>query len=261
MQRQLRLGDILDDYCPRERRVNEPRRGRHGRSRRCQTDALLDLRDRTRIQARQGAASAAEIREAGGPVRAGRGGGTQARRPRAGARNRPGARNRALAPRRRGCTHGRRTGRYGRDGGGRCPRLHRSPGVASASPAEDPADGGDAEEGEELEEGPVHRQLIRATLPRIEGQPPPTRPAPEFTIRQPGGAAGRPIGFVPGISTWRRRRRPAVFWQSVQWQHERWRVGARRYAPTTRGRQPQGPQGPSTSRLGRRNGPGRKPSK
>ena len=30
-QRQLRLGDILDDYCPRERRRDEPRRRRDGR--------------------------------------------------------------------------------------------------------------------------------------------------------------------------------------------------------------------------------------
>ena len=58
---------------------------------------------------------------------------------------------------------------------------------------------GDAEsidEGEEpgqenLEEGPVHRPLIRATLPRPAGQPPPARPAPDFTIRQPGGRPGR----------------------------------------------------------------------
>ena len=37
-----------------------------------------------------------------------------------------------------------------------------------------------------VEEGPVHRQLIRATLPKIEGQKEERRP-PEFTIRQPGG--------------------------------------------------------------------------
>ncbi len=41
------------------------------------------------------------------------------------------------------------------------------------------------------EQGPAHRRLIRATLPRPEGQPPPTRPAPEFTIRQPAGRQGR----------------------------------------------------------------------
>jgi hypothetical protein len=47
-------------------------------------------------------------------------------------------------------------------------------------------DGSDA-----AEEGPVHRPLIRATLPRQEGQPPPTRPAPDFTIRQPAGRQNR----------------------------------------------------------------------
>jgi hypothetical protein len=42
------------------------------------------------------------------------------------------------------------------------------------------------------EEGPWRRQLIRAALPRPEGQPPPqTRPAPEFTVRQPNSARGR----------------------------------------------------------------------
>jgi hypothetical protein len=45
-----------------------------------------------------------------------------------------------------------------------------------------------------VEEGPVHRRLIRAQLPRIEGQPPAPRPAPDFTIRQP---AGRPARFRP----------------------------------------------------------------
>jgi hypothetical protein len=35
------------------------------------------------------------------------------------------------------------------------------------------------------DEGPVHRRLIRATLPRPEGGPPPERKLPEFT--RPGG--------------------------------------------------------------------------
>jgi hypothetical protein len=38
----------------------------------------------------------------------------------------------------------------------------------------------------EIEEGPVHRPLIRAQLPRIEGQKEERR-VPEFTIRQRGG--------------------------------------------------------------------------
>jgi translation initiation factor IF-2 len=40
------------------------------------------------------------------------------------------------------------------------------------------------------EDGPVHRRLIRATLPRPEGQSP-ERKEPDFTVRQPGGRGGR----------------------------------------------------------------------
>lgn len=48
------------------------------------------------------------------------------------------------------------------------------------------------------DDGPVHRRLIRATLPRPEGQTP-GRPLPEFTIRQPGTrGAGTANGFPRG---------------------------------------------------------------
>ena len=43
---------------------------------------------------------------------------------------------------------------------------------------------------DEVEEGPVHRRLIRAQLPRIEGEAP-VRPIPEFTMRQPTARPGR----------------------------------------------------------------------
>ncbi len=44
----------------------------------------------------------------------------------------------------------------------------------------------------DVEDGPVHRQLIRATLPRIEGHKEERRPT-DFTIRQPGGR-GNDVG-------------------------------------------------------------------
>jgi hypothetical protein len=44
-----------------------------------------------------------------------------------------------------------------------------------------------------VEEGPLHRRLIRAQLPRHEGQVSTTRQAPDFTIRQPN--PGRPNRF------------------------------------------------------------------
>ena len=57
------------------------------------------------------------------------------------------------------------------------------------------------------EEGPVHRRLIRATLPRPEGQSP-ERKEPDFTIRQPGGRGGREFdGNKPG-SRFGHGRRP-----------------------------------------------------
>ena len=46
------------------------------------------------------------------------------------------------------------------------------------------------------DEGFFRRSLIRATLPRVEGQQPPTRAIPDFTIRQPGTgrSSNRPGG-------------------------------------------------------------------
>src|SRR5262249_51621420 len=66
--------------------------------------------------------------------------------------------------------------------------------IAAAAPAA--AENGEFDEDENRveEEGPAHRRLIRASLPRPEGQQPPARPIPEFTIRQPGN---RPNRFRP----------------------------------------------------------------
>lgn len=55
---------------------------------------------------------------------------------------------------------------------------------AAPSPAEGPVAAPVPED-----DGPVHRRLIRATLPRIEGQVP-TRQMPDFTLRLPGARLG-----------------------------------------------------------------------
>jgi hypothetical protein len=70
------------------------------------------------------------------------------------------------------------------------------PSTDDASPADDtpPADDGEDVDETRDDDGPIHRRLIRAALPRPEGQQPPARPIPEFTIRQPGG---RPNRFRP----------------------------------------------------------------
>jgi hypothetical protein len=77
----------------------------------------------------------------------------------------------------------------------------------------DPATLPDMPEAEETaaarddEDGPVHRRLIRATLPRPEGQPP-DRKEPEFTNRQPGGRGGRDFDGNKAGSRFGHGRRP-----------------------------------------------------
>ena len=94
------------------------------------------------------------------------------------------------------------------------------------------------------EEGPVHRPLIRASLPRLEGQPPPPRQAPEFTIRQPGG---RPQRF---------RGRHQRGGQQFQGNRSGGMGGPMRGGP------PHGNSGrPPMSRMTNRHGTGRKRSK
>jgi hypothetical protein len=107
---------------------------------------------------------------------------------------------------------------------------------------------GDEDDDRKDEEGPVHRPLIRASLPR-EGQPPASRPIPEFTIRQP---AGRPSRFRPrhsGGGQPFRGDRP----------NGNGPGGQRTAGPRHGGGRPT--QGAAPSRLARRNGPGRKRSK
>jgi hypothetical protein len=62
--------------------------------------------------------------------------------------------------------------------------------AAVAEPEPEPVSAsGDRDEPAVAEEGPVHRPLIRATLPRPEGQKD-ARPLPEFTVRHSGNRAG-----------------------------------------------------------------------
>jgi hypothetical protein len=61
---------------------------------------------------------------------------------------------------------------------------------SSAAETENPDDVPAAVPDRVEDDGPVHRRLIRATLPRPDGQSPERR-APDFTIHQPGGRGGR----------------------------------------------------------------------
>lgn len=187
-QRQLRLGDILDDYCPRERRVTNhvvvAMIGDAVKQVRCSTcDADHDFKHakvpRQRRKTETPAALYAQVL-ATGPKRV---------------THDPPAANGA---------------------GDEEMVIHDEEPIEPSEPAPEPpsavaamaeetdapaADAGDRDEGgpdeeaREEEEGPIHRRLIRASLPKIDGAPPPTRAIPEFTIRQP---AGRPTNRFRG---------------------------------------------------------------
>jgi len=160
-QRQPRLGDILDDYCPRERRITN--------------HAVVAMIDQEVKQTRCTTCEAEhEYKQAKVPTQRKKKTGTGA------------------------LYEDVLTG------------LPRKPQPVAALPAEpdlvEPT--ADAVVPPALEmpitasepasteaEGPVHRTLIRATLPRPEGQPKEQRPIPEFTART--AATARPGRFRP----------------------------------------------------------------
>jgi hypothetical protein len=261
MQRQLRLGDILDDYCPRERRLTNhavvAMVGPDVKQTRCSTCETEHEYKHAKVprQRRKSEKPAALYSQvaAKGPKRVAHEAAlptdpavatessmaTDADSPVTAV---PAAADLTASP---------------------VPLASiedpASPPSVAVDAAEDEA--AEVEEVEEVEEGPVHRPLIRATLPRTEGQPPPTRPAPEFTIRQPGG---RPPNRF-------RQRHQHGGGQQFFGNRSNGNMGGgggpmRGGTPRPHGGRPpqgqgQGPQGSASSRLARRNGPGRKPSK
>jgi translation initiation factor IF-2 len=189
-QRQLRLGDILDDYCPRERRITN--------------HAVVAMVDQDVKQTRCTTCDAEhEYKQAKVPPQ-------RKKKPAAGALYQE-----VLAgmPRR---TTTPPTGPDVPDVNGDTPHaltpdplpenLEPGPGEPALEPGPGEPEpfvpaavsaGGASEDVAEAQEvdGPVHRQLIRATLPRPVGEVP-ARPAPEFTIRQPTARPG--TRFRPG---------------------------------------------------------------
>ena len=84
---------------------------------------------------------------------------------------------------------------------------HGSPqhAVQAAAPVESPEPVAEPETTPVVEDGPVHRQLIRATLPRLEGHKE-ERKATDFTIRQPSGRS--PQQYQNGRAPEQNRARP-----------------------------------------------------
>jgi hypothetical protein len=237
-QRQPRLGDILDDYCPRERRLTNhavvAMIGGDVKQTRCTTcDAEHEYKHAKVPRQRRRSDSPPALYSqvaAGAPKRI--------------PHDEPSAHNeeRFEEPTEEREDSPLPTVAAAEPNALGEPEAAPRPHVADVSAAdEDQGLDGDGED-QEREEGPVHRPLIRASLPRPEGQPPPARPAPDFTIRQPGG---RPNRFRP------RHQRGGG--QAFQGNRSNGNVGG-----PQRGRPPQNSMSP---RGGRRHGQGRKRSK
>jgi hypothetical protein len=173
-QRQLRLGDIVDDYCPRERRVTN--------------HAIVAMVEQDVKQTRCTTCDTEhEYKQAKVP-------------PQRKKKAVPGALYQEVLAGipRKPATPGAELSDEP------SPVSADEPDAAAASAAAAAAAEPDLEPVDEAE-GPVHRPLIRATLPRPVGEVP-TRQAPEFTIRQPLARPGR---FRPGGGGGAGRRGPA----------------------------------------------------
>lgn len=172
-QRQLRLGDVLDDYCPRERRITDhaivAMVGDVVKQTRCATcDAEHEYKHAKAptLRRRKDAPAALftdvvagmpEVKAASSPTP-------------------PAIPSTPLGA-----------------GPQDASMTHHAEDVPEHAPAESTPPSGEPEAAPNAapeEEGPAHRRLIRATLPRQEGQPPPTRPLPDFTVRRPGMRQG-----------------------------------------------------------------------
>jgi hypothetical protein len=181
-QRQLRLGDILDDYCPRERRITN-----HAvvamiedevKQTRCTTcDAEHVYKGAKVPQRRRKTATGALYKTvlAGMPD--------------------------PTATPSRNAAPVDADADTDADAETEAPAVEEQPAqndVRAAAPQAPPAPPSEAAKDTpepSLEDGPVHRPLIRATLPRLEGHAA-ARPVPEFTVRRNNGRNG---SFRPNV--------------------------------------------------------------
>ena len=156
-QRRLRLGDILDDYCPRERRITN--------------HAIVAMIEDQVKQTRCTTCDADhEYKQARVPP--------------------PRRKKDTLAPvmpTDMADSEEQETvddTPFAEDVHVEAAAPEDQPQATDAPVNEEPGDE-QPEDQQREDDGPVHRRLIRATLPRPEGQPP-DRKLPDFTMRQPG---------------------------------------------------------------------------
>jgi hypothetical protein len=165
-QRSLRLGDIVDDYCPRERRITNhavvAMVGDDVKQTRCTTCEAEHVYKGARVpRKRPKEGDDAGLNLAGGHL----------------------VQPRAAIP--------------DPDPVREDPSESVPAAFAAAPSAPDDSDAGDEDRQiDRSDDAPVdgwlaHRPLIRATLPKTDGEPPPARPIPEFTMHQRQPRGGR----------------------------------------------------------------------
>ena len=164
-QRPLRLGDIVDDYCPRERRVTN--------------HAIVALVNDSIRQTRCTTCDAEHVFKGGKPPR---------RKPKDGASDHvDNTGGQLVAPPRPEDMDD--VNHDAVPSGAVEPAaevvMEAAPDPSGESVTEpESTNGNGAGEPRSEDIWPANRQLIRATLPRIEGEVPPPRPIPEFTMHQ-----------------------------------------------------------------------------
>ena len=187
-QRRLRLGDILDDYCPRERRLTN-----HAvvamieedvKQTRCTTcDAEHPYKGGKVPRRRKKETTAALYKEVLASHLASDGAPQATEDPEVDPSPAPTA---TPVPPGASMVHAAAPAADEEEVTDRDELNEADRPVASVETRPEEGDSPSAEGPVELEEGPVHRPLIRAQLPRIEGQKEERR-LPEFTIRQRSG--------------------------------------------------------------------------
>jgi pyruvate/2-oxoglutarate dehydrogenase complex dihydrolipoamide acyltransferase (E2) component len=193
-QRQPRLGDILDDYCPRERRITNhavvAMIGQEVKQTRCTTCDADHVYKHAKVplpRRKKDTASAAYSEVLATVQQDAAVGVIRLADP---AEDRPATRRDlkavGLVP--------EAVAAQPEAGAAPAAEVAAAPAAPAAEPAAEPGAEADVEE-RGLDEGPVHRRLIRATLPRTADVPA-ARPVPQFTMRDPGPRAGhfRPKG-------------------------------------------------------------------
>ncbi len=179
-QRPLRLGDIVDDYCPRERRLTN--------------HAIVAVVDDTIKQTRCTTCDAEHVYKNGREPRirkkAGESlydqvlgdltGGQLKTKPSEAPAETP-----AMAAGQQAPPEGSTT------------QPSQAAAANDNSPEQTDAEKSDADA--KADAWLAHRRLIRAALPKTEGELPPPRPIPEFTMHQrPQGRGGRPFRYGGG---------------------------------------------------------------